>query len=257
VQPRNAGHHGEPIVVFVLITVAAVAALLLMSMPRLRWWQQTREEAADAGTAAGLAPSGDIPPAAGLAPAAELAPAAVAAQPRQPEVVAEPRLAGLSAGAVAASGGSASGVSANGVAASGVAASGISASGVTPSLGARVEALARPLPAETMRPDDLLGAPVRDAPAGQAEPQAPSAEIRRSTLARPTPARSTLAPPASARPEDRSSDYGAAGPARSIVGSVPPAVDGQAPIPQELRWPAEESEHANTRPLPSDGRSSE
>jgi UDP-GlcNAc:undecaprenyl-phosphate GlcNAc-1-phosphate transferase len=249
VQPRNAGHHGEPIVVFVLITVAAVAALLLMSMPRLRWWQQTRVASADAGTAAGLAPAGDLAPAAGLAPAA------AAAQPRQPEVVAEPRLAGLSAGAVAANGVSANGVSAN--AANGVAANGVSASGVTPSLGARVESLARPLPDETMRPDDLLGAPVRDDPARQAEPQAPSAEIRRSTLARPTPARSTLAPSALARPEDRSSDYGAVSPGRSIVGSVPPAVNGQAPIPPELRWPAENSEHANTRPLPSDGRSSE
>jgi UDP-GlcNAc:undecaprenyl-phosphate GlcNAc-1-phosphate transferase len=326
VQPRNAGHHGEPIVVFVLITVAAVAVLLLMSMPRLRWWQQTKVASADAGTAADLAPAGGLASAAGLAPAAELAPGAAAAQRRQPDVAAEPRLAGISAGVMPASGVSPNGVSPNGVSASGVSPSGVSASGVTPSLGARVESLARPLPAEAMQPDDLLGAPVRDdaaladpdrgdvAPADplgpdslrpdplrpdpvraepvhaeptdparnghaqslafwrEAEPQAPSLDVRRPTLARskpvrttpaqptlarPTPARSTMAPPASARPEDRSSDYGPVGPARSIVGSVPPAVTGQAPVPTELGWPADDSEHADTRPLPSDGRGSE
>jgi len=332
VQPRNAGHHGEPIVVFVLITVAAVAVLLLMSMPRLRWWQQTKVASADAGTAADLAPAGGPASAAGLAPAAELAEgaelaaSAAAAQRRQPGVAAEPRLAGIPAGVMPASGVSpngvsASGVPANGVPAGGVSPNGVSASGVTPSLGARVESLARPLPAEAMRPDDLLGAPVRDdaaladpgrgdvAPADplradplradpvrtepvraepadparnghaqspafwrEAEPQAPSPDTRRSTLARstpvrttpaqptlarPTPARSTLPPPASARPEDRSSDYGPVGPARSIVGSVPPAVTGQAPVPTELGWPADDSERADTGPLPSDGRGSE
>ncbi len=39
-QPSAANHHGEPVLVFVAITVAAVAALLLMSMPRLRWWER-------------------------------------------------------------------------------------------------------------------------------------------------------------------------------------------------------------------------
>jgi UDP-GlcNAc:undecaprenyl-phosphate/decaprenyl-phosphate GlcNAc-1-phosphate transferase len=38
VQPRAANHHGEPVFVFVAITAAAVAALLLMAMPKLRWW---------------------------------------------------------------------------------------------------------------------------------------------------------------------------------------------------------------------------
>ena len=39
-QPSAANHHGEPVLVFVAITVAAVVALLLMSMPRLRWWER-------------------------------------------------------------------------------------------------------------------------------------------------------------------------------------------------------------------------
>jgi UDP-GlcNAc:undecaprenyl-phosphate/decaprenyl-phosphate GlcNAc-1-phosphate transferase len=37
-QPRAANHHGEPVFVFVAITAAAVAALLLIAMPKLRWW---------------------------------------------------------------------------------------------------------------------------------------------------------------------------------------------------------------------------
>ena len=272
VQPRNAGHHGEPIVVFVLITVAAVAVLLLMSMPRLRWWQQTRAAGADGGMAAGLAPSEGLAPAAVLAPAAGLAPAVAAAQPRRPGVAAEPRLAGISAGAIPARG-----VSPNGVSSNGVSSNGVSASGVTPSLGARVESLAKPLPAETIRPEDVLGTPARDDAAladsepaeparnGQAqsmafwreaEPQAPPPDIGRSTPAPSTPARSTMAPPNSAWPGDRSSGYGPAGQARSIVGNVPPAETGQVPVPPELQWPADGSDHADTGTLPSDGRSS-
>src|SRR5262249_48849317 len=90
----------------------------------------------------------------------------------------------------------------------------------------------------------------------QAEPQV-APDIRPSTLARPAPARSTLAPSASARPEDRSPDYGSAGPARSVVGSVPPAVTGQEPVPPERRWPAGDPEHAAPGPLPSDGSTSD
>ena len=42
VQPGNSNHHGAPIVVFVITTAVAVAVLLLLSMPRLRWWQRPR-----------------------------------------------------------------------------------------------------------------------------------------------------------------------------------------------------------------------
>ncbi len=93
VQPRNAGHHGEPILVFVLITVAAVVALLLMSMPRLRWWQRTRVANEDVGAGAELAAAG------GLA----LASAGAAGQLQQPEAAAKRRLAAVSASEVVAS----------------------------------------------------------------------------------------------------------------------------------------------------------
>ena len=37
-QPGGVNHHGHPVLVFVAITAAAVVALLLMSMPKLRQW---------------------------------------------------------------------------------------------------------------------------------------------------------------------------------------------------------------------------
>ena len=77
--PRAANHHGEPILVFVLITLAAVGALLLMSMPRLRWWQRPRS-----------ARAGTVPAAAGKDAAEALGAAAE-----------ERDLAGLAAGALA------------------------------------------------------------------------------------------------------------------------------------------------------------
>ena len=36
---RGANHHGQPVLVFVAITAAAVVALLLIAMPKLRWWE--------------------------------------------------------------------------------------------------------------------------------------------------------------------------------------------------------------------------
>jgi UDP-GlcNAc:undecaprenyl-phosphate/decaprenyl-phosphate GlcNAc-1-phosphate transferase len=57
VQQGNSNHHGAPIVVFALITVAAVAVLLLLSMPRLRWWRRPRlAAAADTAGAADASP---------------------------------------------------------------------------------------------------------------------------------------------------------------------------------------------------------
>jgi UDP-GlcNAc:undecaprenyl-phosphate/decaprenyl-phosphate GlcNAc-1-phosphate transferase len=68
-QQGNSNHHGAPIVVFVIITVAAVAVLLVLSIPRLRFWQRIRLTApADAGTArAGAASAGAAEPAPGSA----------------------------------------------------------------------------------------------------------------------------------------------------------------------------------------------
>jgi UDP-GlcNAc:undecaprenyl-phosphate/decaprenyl-phosphate GlcNAc-1-phosphate transferase len=170
VQPRNAGHHGEPIVVFVLITVAAVAALLLMSMPRLRWWQRARVASEDAGAAAGLA-----------------AAAAGAGRP-VPGLAAEPQLAG-------------------------VAAAGVSA---------RVETLAAPPWTETMQAEQSLAAPVRADPP-RLEPTEP---LRNEHVQSPAFWR----------------DRRSAGPARSIIGTVPPAAANQSPITPELRQPARDQE---------------
>jgi UDP-GlcNAc:undecaprenyl-phosphate GlcNAc-1-phosphate transferase len=43
-QPRAQNHHGEPVIVFVLITVAAVAILLLLSMPWRHWGERARAD---------------------------------------------------------------------------------------------------------------------------------------------------------------------------------------------------------------------
>lgn len=56
--PKAHNHHGEPVIVFVLITAAAVAILLLLSMPWRHWVERSRPPAAAAGpapTANGLA----------------------------------------------------------------------------------------------------------------------------------------------------------------------------------------------------------
>jgi UDP-GlcNAc:undecaprenyl-phosphate/decaprenyl-phosphate GlcNAc-1-phosphate transferase len=86
VQPGNSNHHGAPVVVFVLITVAALAVLLLLSMPRLRWWQRPRLAAvADAGAVSSGA--ADV-----------VADAAIPAESRLVGVAAAPVLAGHSSG---------------------------------------------------------------------------------------------------------------------------------------------------------------
>jgi UDP-GlcNAc:undecaprenyl-phosphate/decaprenyl-phosphate GlcNAc-1-phosphate transferase len=171
VQPKNASHHGEPIFVFVLITVGAVAALLLMSMPRLRWWQRARVAAGDAGAVAGPISA--------------------------PTVSAGAVLAGaVSANGVSANGVSANGISGNGVSANGGAA-GVSADEMTASLGARVEAFG----ASPGHLDSLAFW--------------------------------------------RSPDQESAGPARSIIGTVPPAVTGHPPAAPELRRPSGAPEHAD------------
>ena len=64
-QPSVANHHGEPVVVFIAITVGAAVALLLLSMPRLRWW---RRAARPTGSVAAPAAEGipdEVLPAAG------------------------------------------------------------------------------------------------------------------------------------------------------------------------------------------------
>jgi len=63
VQRGNSNHHGAPIFVFVIITAVAFAVLLLLSMPRLRWWQRSQlAGSADAGpvraSSAGAGPAG-------------------------------------------------------------------------------------------------------------------------------------------------------------------------------------------------------
>ena len=59
VQRGNSNHHGAPIFVFVVITAVAFVVLLLLSMPRLRWWQRSR--------LAGVADTGAGPAEVGIA----------------------------------------------------------------------------------------------------------------------------------------------------------------------------------------------
>ena len=89
-QPGGGNHHGHPVVVFIGITAAAVVVLLLMSLPMLRQWgRSAREDEAQAqleetwprGAVAGLG-AGELEPA--IAAAAELEPALAAAAEIEP-----------------------------------------------------------------------------------------------------------------------------------------------------------------------------
>ena len=93
----SANHHGQPVLVFVAITVAAVAALLLMSMPRLRWWG--RRAAGRRAATASPAPSA-APAEAARAGAARLA-APVTAEPELATVAAAAATLAASVGPVA------------------------------------------------------------------------------------------------------------------------------------------------------------
>lgn len=58
--PRAANHHGEPVIVFVLVTVGAVAVLVLLSMPWRHWGERVRTFAPSAsgpGSTAGATAS--------------------------------------------------------------------------------------------------------------------------------------------------------------------------------------------------------
>jgi len=49
--PRAANHHGEPVIVFLLITVAAVGILVLLSMPWRHWGERARARRSPAAAA--------------------------------------------------------------------------------------------------------------------------------------------------------------------------------------------------------------
>jgi UDP-GlcNAc:undecaprenyl-phosphate GlcNAc-1-phosphate transferase len=89
-QPGGGNHHGHPVAVFIAITAVAVVVLLLMSLPMLRQWgRSAREDEAQAqleetgprGAVAGLG-SEELEPA--IAAAAELEPALAAAAEIEP-----------------------------------------------------------------------------------------------------------------------------------------------------------------------------
>jgi UDP-GlcNAc:undecaprenyl-phosphate/decaprenyl-phosphate GlcNAc-1-phosphate transferase len=98
VQRGSANHHGQPVIVFVGITAAAVAALLLLAMPKLRWWgrgqlDEQADRIAEVPQAAALTSMPDLAPVGAM----ELRPPAAA--PVAATGSAEPQL--VAAGAVA------------------------------------------------------------------------------------------------------------------------------------------------------------
>ena len=72
VRGNSANHHGQPVFVLVAVTAAAMFALLLMSMPRLRWWEgRGRRSVAGTGpkhVAAGRQPDQSVAQANGASP---------------------------------------------------------------------------------------------------------------------------------------------------------------------------------------------
>jgi UDP-GlcNAc:undecaprenyl-phosphate/decaprenyl-phosphate GlcNAc-1-phosphate transferase len=76
VQPRGANHHGQPVLVFVAITAAAVVALLLIALPKLRWWgSRDRPDEPLATIAVGPGPAAAVAAVAAVADGAAPAPA--------------------------------------------------------------------------------------------------------------------------------------------------------------------------------------
>ncbi len=94
-QPRLANHHGQPVLVFVVITAAAVLALVLMSMP----WLRKRDrpvKAVPARVATAVAPGSAAAPS-GAVPLAAAASVTVAASAAAAQLAAERRLATVAA----------------------------------------------------------------------------------------------------------------------------------------------------------------
>jgi UDP-GlcNAc:undecaprenyl-phosphate GlcNAc-1-phosphate transferase len=236
-------HHGVPVFVLVAVTVAAVAALLLMSMPRLRWWQR---KSRPAGGQVQARPAAGLPgPAAGTA-------------------VAGPAVAGPgAAGAVMPAPAAGSGLLAAAVA---------PASGTWPELDA--------VPPDVIRPDPARQ-PEAGRPGAQADVTMP--DISRSWQARPggVMADQVLASPAnqdwkngdrtdggeagsgpavSGRPAAGQQDQEAGRPGeavRSVVGTVPPSVTdlGRAPrrtaaAPVADAWPEDDGRSRWQQPEP-------
>jgi UDP-GlcNAc:undecaprenyl-phosphate/decaprenyl-phosphate GlcNAc-1-phosphate transferase len=194
VQLGNSNHHGAPIAVFVIITVIAVAVLLLLSMPRLRWWQRPRlAPAADADTGgAGVSGPGAAEPATG---------STVLETPG----LAGPGLVGVTAGP-APSG---------------------TPPFATPPFATPPFATppAADVPGHRGRAGGAPAEPVRRTPpfATSPPPTAPSA-----TLSFATPP--FAAPPSTGLPSTGLPSTGLPSTRRSVIGTPPPAVSGQPPI---------------------------
>jgi UDP-GlcNAc:undecaprenyl-phosphate/decaprenyl-phosphate GlcNAc-1-phosphate transferase len=90
-QPKLPNHHGQPVLVFVVITAAAIVALVLMSMP----WLRKRDrpvKAVPARVATAVVP-GSVAADAGAAPVAAAASVTLAASAAAAQLAAERRLA--------------------------------------------------------------------------------------------------------------------------------------------------------------------
>jgi len=196
VQQGNSNHHGAPIAVFAIITVVAVAVLLLLSMPRLRWWQRPRLAAdADAGTGgAALSSPGAAEPAAGST------------------VLETPGLAGTGLVGMTA-----------GPAPSGV----LPAADVPGHRGRAGGAPAEPAPRTPPFATPPFAAPQSATPpfatppfATSPPPTAPSATLQSATTGLPSTGLPSTGLPSTGLPS--------AG--RSVIGTPPPAVSGQPPM---------------------------
>jgi UDP-GlcNAc:undecaprenyl-phosphate GlcNAc-1-phosphate transferase len=124
-----------PLFAFAVITLAAVLALLLMSMPRLRWWQRARRKSLAPAVAAPAARPG--PAAAGPAgPAVTASLGTAAAAAGAPVLTREP-VSPLAADDLLPAGRDPAppGTAASGIAASGIAASGAMANGAAGGVG--------------------------------------------------------------------------------------------------------------------------
>jgi len=206
VQQGNSNHHGAPIAVFAIITVVAVAVLLLLSMPRLRWWQRPRLAAdADAGTGgAALSSPGAAEPAAGST------------------VLETPGLAGTGLVGMTA-----------GPAPSGV----LPAADVPGHRGRAGGAPAEPAPRTPPFATPPFAAPQSATPpfatppfATSPPPTAPSATLQSATTGLPSTGLPSTGLPSTGLPSTGLPSTGLPSAGRSVIGTPPPAVSGQPPM---------------------------
>jgi len=252
VQRGNSNHHGAPIFVFVLITAIAFAVLLLLSMPRLRWWQRHRlAGSAEAGPASASTAGAGTAMIAGTGPVLE---SPVLETPAlQSTGTSGPRLAGMTGGTALSVTGSVGEVpGSGGRLGRGPAEPGVTASSFAAAPFAAPHSATRPLTGPPLPGSPLPGSGLAGRPSGtssfaaappftaplSATPPLAGPPLPGSALPGPPSGTSSFAaappftaPPSTERPFSAALSPGSPLPAPAAPSPAEPPIDGLTPPP--------------------------